>query len=212
MQQMIAASGSSAGRLWWARSGRTTLASALVVESAGRTSMLFSSPPNAPGVDLQSLTRLVREISRDAVDSGVSLVQALIDPLDAPQEAMLIDSGMMLLAELIYMKRDLMSSPPSAEESGEGLIWRDYTQFSESQLGEVISRSYVDSLDCPALRGVRKMSDTIAGHKCSGSFDPHAWWIVACDEQSPPAGCILVNDSVKAPSAIFVGPSPYTIQ
>jgi len=207
MQQMISRAGTAASRLWWARSGRETLAVAVVVESAGRTSMLFFSPPYAPGVDRGQLVRLIGEISRDAVEGGMSLVQALIDPGDSEQIDVLNDSGLILLAELIYMKRDLLTRPPGTQEAREDLTWRNYKQFTEVELGEVISQSYVDSVDCPALRGVREMTDVIAGHKCSGAFCPDGWWIVACGDQAVPAGCILVNDSAKTPSAdiIYMG-------
>ena len=209
-QQMIARAGSAAARLWWARGDRTTLAVALVVEGAGRTSMLFFSPPAAPGVDRQWLVRLIGEISRDAIEGGMSLVQALIEPSDNGQEAVLVDSGMTLLADLIYTKRDLLSCPPGPQSGREDLHWRNYKQFTEAELGEVISRTYADSLDCPALRGVREVSDVIAGHKCSGVFCPEAWWIVGCGDEGSPAGCILVNDLAKAPSAdiVYMGVVP----
>ncbi|MDP6637352.1 MAG: GNAT family N-acetyltransferase [Phycisphaerae bacterium] len=207
IQQMVSRSGSAAIRLWWSRSGRTTLAVALVVEGAGRISMLFFSPPDAPGVDCAQLVRLIGEISRDAVEGGMSLVQALIDPADSEQVAVLVDSGMMLLADLIYMSRNLLSRPPEPKDARDDLTWRNYKQFTEAQLGEVILQSYTDSLDCPALRGVREMPDIIAGHKCSGAFCPEAWWIVGCGDQATPAGCILVNDSIRGPSAdiIYMG-------
>ncbi len=209
MQQMVTKAGSAASRLWWARADRTTLAVALVVEGAGRTSMLFFSPPDAPGVDRQWLVRLIGEISRDAIEGGMSLVQALIEPAGGEREAVLDESGLILLADLIYMNRDLLSSPPRDRDAREDLVWRNYKQFTEVELGEVISKTYVDSMDCPALRGVREMPDVIAGHKCSGVFCPEAWWIVAGDDQAP-AGCILVNDSIRAPSAdiVYMGVVP----
>jgi len=210
MQQMVAKAGSAASRLWWVRADRTTLAVALVVEGAGRTSMLFFSPPDVPGVDRQWLVRLIGEISRDAIEGGMSLVQALIEPGDGEQEAVLNEGGLILLADLVYMNRDLLSSPPRGQSAREGLVWRNYKQFTEVELGEVISRTYVDSLDCPALRGVREMPDVVAGHKCSGVFCPEAWWIVAHGDQAAPAGCILVNDSIKTPVAdiVYMGVVP----
>jgi len=210
MQQMVTKAGSAASRLWWVRADRTTLAVALVIEGSGRTSMLFSSPPGAPGVDRRELVRLISEISRDAIEGGMSLVQALIEPADSEQEAVLAEGGLIQLANLIYMNRDLLSCPPRDQGAREDLVWRNYKQFTEVELGEVISQTYVDSLDCPALRGVREMPDVIAGHKCSGMFCPEAWWIVAHDDQTPPGGCILVNDSIKAPIAdiVYMGVVP----
>ena len=207
MQQMISNVPTAASRLWWARSDRTTHAVAAIIEGVGRTSMIFFSPPYAPGVDPKQLARLISEISKDAINGGMSLVQALIDPRDTEQADVLKNSGMLLLAELIYMRRDLQIRPPEVPEIRQELAWRNYKQFTEAELGEVISQSYADSVDCPALRGVREMTDVIAGHKHSGAFCPEAWWIVDYGDQARPAGCILVNDSTKTPSAdiIYMG-------
>jgi mycothiol synthase len=186
------------------------LAVALVVEGPGRTGMLFFSPPGAPGVDRRVLVRLIGEISRDAIEGGVSLVQVLVDPADSLQQEVLLDSGLTLLAELSYMKRDLMGQPPGPRENRADIVWRNYKQFTEVELGEVISQTYVDSLDCPPLRGLREMPDVISGHKCSGMFCPEAWWILSLAGARRAAGCILVNDSVKAPIAdiIYMGVVP----
>jgi len=210
LRQMMTRYGGPAVTLWWARSGRTTLAAAMVLEGAGRTSMLFCSPVDAPGVDRQWLVRLVGEISRHAIAGGVSLVQALVPPSDLDQLAVLAESGLGVLAELIYMQCDLLSHRTDDRDARGDLEWRSYRQFTETELGEVITLTYRDSLDCPALRGVREMPDIIAGHKCGGVFCPEAWWIVSQVGASAPGGCILVNDSVTAPVAdvVYVGATP----
>ncbi len=210
MQQMVARAGTAASRLWWARSGRKTLASALVVEAVGRTATLFFSPPDTPGVDRKQLSNLIVQISADAVEGGMSLVQSLIEPEETARIEVLAESGMILLADLLYMGRDLLSCPPGRQIDGDELVWRNFQQFTEAELADIISRSYADSLDCPALRGVRDMPDVIAGHKSSGSFCPEAWWIVSCPGESTPTGCIIVNDSVSGPSSdiIYMGVAP----
>ena len=208
MRRMLDRFGPAASRFWRVRSGRKTLAVALVVECVGKTAMLFFSPPDAPGVDRRRLVGLIDKISDDAIDGGMSLTQALIDPQDIAQVELLTDSGLMLLAELIYMKRDLLSCPPPlANEAHDGLVWRNFTQFTQTELADVISRTYADSLDCPRLRGVRQMPDVIAGHKCGGVFCPESWWIVSCPDHATPVGCILVNDSATGMSSdiIYMG-------
>ncbi|MCP4378776.1 MAG: GNAT family N-acetyltransferase, partial [bacterium] len=210
MQQLVSRAAVDAVRFWWARAENVTVAVALAIEGPGRTSMLFFSPPGAPGVDRQSLERLIGEISRDSVKGGVSLVQTLVGPEDVLQQQVLLDSGLTLLAELSYMKRDLMICPPVAQDDREDIVWRNYRQFTEAELGQVISQTYIDSLDCPPLRGLREMQDVVSGHKCSGIFCPEAWWIVSAGAQCRPVGCILVNDSVKVPVAdiVYMGVVP----
>ncbi len=209
MRKMIERAGPSASRLWWTRSGRNILAAALVIESPGHTAGLFFSRPDTPGVDRQRLVELIAAISEDTLDRGVSMVQSLIEPHHFDRIEVLIDSGMFLLADLLYLGLDLLRCPPDRSAEPAGLIWRSYEQFTETQLADVILRTYAESLDCPALRGVRRLEDVITGHKSSGMFCPDAWWIVGYPDQ-PPAGCILVNDSPYGPSAdiIYMGLAP----
>jgi len=171
-------------------------------------SMLFFSPPEAPGVDRVQLSRLIDRICDEAIQGGTPLVQALIERDDAARTEVLTESGLILLADLIYMSRNLLERPSALDRPEDRLTWRNYKQFTEAELADVISRSYVDSLDCPALRGVREMPDVIAGHKSSGMFRPEAWWIVDCDTAA--AGCILVNDSANGMHSdiIYMGLAP----
>jgi len=178
-------------RLWWARRRRRCLAAAMVVERPGGTGMLFRAPPGAPGVDREALTEVVRAISESAL-SRVSMVQAFVAPGAQDERAVLADAGFEMLVELVNIRRDLSDGSPPPEQSPDP-PWslRGYEQFDDSQLGEVISRTYAGSLDCPALCGVRPMADVLAAHKTSGVFRPESWWIFDCAGEA--AGCILVN-------------------
>jgi len=209
MRVMARSRGAQAVRLWWARRKGVPVAAAIVLESPGRTGMLFFCPPDAPGVNRSWLARLVRAISRDAVERGMSMVQALVAPGDRAQLDLLAEGGLRLLAELVYMQRDLVNSPSGAPPAREDLTWRNYRdrQFGEAELADVIAATYASSLDCPMLHGVRQMRDVINGHKHSGAFRPEAWWIVSCKESQDPAGCILVNDAATTMAAdvVYVG-------
>jgi len=73
-------------------------------------------------------------------------------------------------------------------------------------LERIIEATYVDSQDCPRLRGLRRMEDVVASHKASGIFRPQSWWIAAREGQ--PVGCVLVNDSAEdkgAAELVYLG-------
>ena len=209
MRVMSRSRGEQAVRLWWARRKDVPVAAAMVLESPGRTGMLFFCPPDAPGVNGSWLARLVRAISRDAVERGISMVQALVAPDSRAQLDLLAAAGFRLLAELVYMQRDLVNSPSDRPPALEDITWRNYRdrQFGEAELADVIAATYVGTLDCPMLRGVRQMRDVINGHKYNGVFRPEAWWIVSCKQSHDPAGCILVNDAATTMAAdvVYVG-------
>lgn len=198
--------GSRYAALWWARRGRTCVAAALVAESAGRTGMLIYSRPEAAEVDAESLAQLVRQISQDCLQQGLALVQSMTDPAAEAEAAMLRSAGFELLAELSHLKLELPARlPPIGDQ---GLSWRTYGQFSDKQLADVISATYAGSLDVPALVGVRRLPDIIAGHKASGLFQPDSWWVLDADGTA--AGCILMNDALAAGAAevVYLGVLP----
>lgn len=191
---------------WWARRGRDIAAAAMVVANPGKTGMLIHCPPGH-GVQSDILAKVVRNASIQAIQSGLSFVQCLVEPSAATSHEVLNIAGFSLLAELIYMSKALHgdTTPDIAEQS---YTWRHYGQFDDAELAEVISLTYQQSLDCPGLAGLRKMQDVIASHKSSGLFQPGTWWVVSM--QGRPAGCILVNDYLPANAAdvVYLGVAP----
>ena len=168
--------------------------------------MLFHSPPGAVGVDGEALTAVVRNAAADSLKRGMSFVQSLPEAQDSQSVGVLRAAGFERIARLSTMRLDL--SRHAATPEGHDLGWRNHTCFSERELGDVISRTYEGSLDCPRLTGLRRMSDVIASHKAGGVFRPEAWWIA--DRQGRPAGCVLVNDDAAGPGAelVYVGVVP----
>jgi len=196
----------SPSRLWCARRGRTCVGAAMVVERPGRTGLLLCSPPGAPGVDGGAVAMLARAISREALSGGLVMVQLFTRSAARDEIAMIKSAGFDLLAELVYMRLDLPARRSRRDGEAGDVTWRDYGHFSEGELADVIVSTYVNSLDCPALLGVRPMADIIASHKASGVFHPASWWIL--QQGASPAGCILVNHSASLdPTAevVYVG-------
>jgi len=202
LRQLIDQRGRGDVRVWWARRKRRCVAAA-VIENPGKTGMLFHSPATAEGVDTHLLVALLQGICRDALERGMSLVQVLLAEDQKEDVDVLEAAGFERLARLLTLKLALAGAPSPKEAPS--LSWRDHREFDETQLGEVIRRTYRGSLDCPRLAGVRDIRDVIAGHKAAGAFRPEAWWIVDCDGAA--VGCILVNDSPTAPVAeiIYIG-------
>lgn len=176
---------------WRARRGRRTVAAVAVLVGSGRTAMAFVSAPQLPGVDADALAETVGTAGRAVLAEGVSLVQAILLPEDEPTAKALRGGGFVKLAELIYLARSL-DEPLEPHRAEAELEWVDGRRFTDEQLAGVISSTYEQSLDCPALSGVRRMEDILAGHRAVGQVRPEAWWIIR--QGGVPAGCILVND------------------
>jgi len=203
--------GDAGAMLWHARQGRRTVAAAMIVPNPGRFGMVLFSRFGAPGVDPSALATLLGRLWAAGCDSGLAFVQALV-PVEARGDvAVLETAGLEKLAELVYMRLNLIEAA-CASESALGACddwtWRACEQFDEAELCDVIARTYAGSLDCPALTGVRSISDVVAGHKASGTFCPASWWIV--ERGGRPAGCILINGSASpcVAEVVYVGVVP----
>ena len=211
--------GADGAVFWRARRRRRCVAAAMVVPNPGRFGMLLYSSPGSDGVDASALAMLLRRVSAEACRRGLVFVQSLVLPAAGDEAAALESAGLVKLANLLYMRLNLLGPPPPDDsprprESSEApwcpgqLTWRSYDQYDESDLCSTIAATYVGSLDCPGLSGRRVMSDVVAGHKASGTFRPSCWSLVAFDGRA--AGCILVNGSTspRAAEVVYVGVLP----
>lgn len=186
---MLSGRGARRCHFWWARGLLGARAAAMAVRNPGHSAMVYHSPPS-PGGDVSVLARVLGRATDDALAAGAVFVQALLR-LDAHASAEAhIEAGYELLATLVYLRR---SAEPPAEESPTELTWVSLRQSSEAQLARVIADTYVDSRDCPALLGRRRMEHVIAGHKSNGVFRPDSWFLPALAGEC--VGCVLLNDS-----------------
>ena len=186
-------------RLWQvSRDGQVTAAAALV-ENPGRTGMLHCSPLGRKGVDGESLCRLLGFLARDGVARAEP---GAVD--DGPRRPPSRDAGRQGGSEAAGgPDRHAPGGPGRATFSDDPRVrWRHYGQFDEDELAATLRRTYVASLDCPILAGLREIESVIVGHKASGVFEP-AWWQLA-DFDGQAAGCALVNRSERGRQAELV--------
>lgn len=180
------------GRLWVARERGPIVWALLPIISPGRTALLMTPTELWP---VPAAPRLIDAACDFCRELGLSLVQLLLDPKH-PAEHQL--PTFRRVAELNYLqsairRREAVPLLPP------GMRWETYSPQSHAAFLSTISASYRDSLDCPALAGLRDMEDVVTGHKVAGQFDPHYWFLLRRDEQ--PAGVLLLNRMIGADGA-----------
>lgn len=182
----------------------------LGVVGTGRTGVLFvaeRSPSVAEPPTLAERSSLIRqvcdELSRDDPRTGgpgVRLAQSLLEPGESIAAAALEQAGFTRLGELEYLRWIDTGSPASHDApdlTGVGierlvnLSRRVGDARARSMLLQALERSYVDTLDCPELCGLRAPDDVLASHRSVGTFDPRTWWVVT--HHGEPAGCLLLS-------------------
>lgn len=212
--------------------GRPTVRQAvLAVPGSGRTAMLFISGPGPAqevgpvpaqaGERVAALREAFAGLSRS--DRDIVLAQALPEPGEHWAIEACRGAAMVHVGDLAYLRRSLRptgparlnrarSRPPAWPAGVTVVEVRDAEDFEPggdgAALQAALEASYVDTLDCPELCGLRSTRDVLASHMATGKFDPSTWWIVR--EGDEPAGCMLMthcpdHDSVEL---VYLGLGP----
>jgi len=199
----------------------------LAVLGTGRTAMLFLSNPG-PTRSLGSSETQTRELSASIqaalfglqalAPEQVALAQTLVEPEQTWAHRVCIDGGMISVGRLDYMRKPVTQVdlnafvqpawPEGIEVRPIRTLSPDTPNSDRRALIAALDGSYLDTLDCPELCGMRSMDDVVDSHMATGDFDPTRWHLIFKDGH--PAGCCLLthcpeNHSVEL---VYLGIAP----
>lgn len=163
--------------------------------ASSRDNPLGGSSDGSPGTPAAETLRfaLLTQLLDQLSASGVRLIQTLLTSDAATDERLFAQAGFARLADLIYLlgTSAQAAEPPSSRE----LEFEAYRSSSHERFKQVVERTYLGSLDCPALDGVRDIEDVLAGYRVTGRFDPRKWLIVRAAGQD--VGCLILADDPR---------------
>ncbi len=193
----------------------------LVVPTPGRTAMIYISGPDdaqrAPDSSTQHEHRVATLCAafnaiEELMPDRVTLAQALVAPVEHWAHLACLDAGMQQIAELSYQKLvippERLPNPPLRH----GVELRPAGDVSEpgprAALARALERSYIDTMDCPDLCGLRAVDDVIDSHRATGRHDPSLWWVVYLHGQ--PEGALLLSPFPEQSSVelVYLGIGP----
>lgn len=211
VDQFLAFTGSqrlSLDDVWAFWDGQRMVASVLLVPAAGRTAMMFLSPYPAATGNTDPRGELVRAAVAGRDREILRLIQCLLDPAQSREKRALLEGGFHELAILLYLQRAADIPPRPLDVADLGLTVRHWSDEHRPFFAEAIAQSYVDTLDCPGLLGVRPIEDVIEGHRKTGLFHPDFWF--ALHHGDEPAAALLVNEVSQhgAHELVYLGVSP----
>lgn len=175
----------------------------LATVNPGRTATLFASSVRRT-TDIAPIAGLLAVACRELAPLDVAIGQAMADPRETLQVEAFERSGMRRLATLSYLER-ARSGPlsPQDEPWPEDVAVERWEPQRRRELEELLERTYVDTLDCPMLAGIRRREDILEGHLRSGRHEPSLWTILRFaggPRAGTAIGCCLMNSS--PPSAV----------
>ncbi|MBX3364555.1 MAG: GNAT family N-acetyltransferase [Phycisphaeraceae bacterium] len=202
----------------------------LAVCGSGRTATLFLAPPdpakaggspkaepspNSARAERAQVVRAALTHLRGLGRARVALAQALAAPDEPWAATAFSDAGMRCVGTLLYLRRPMENPwgtpgapelPPhfglrSLAEIGNEAAWRPL-------LVDLLDRTYVGTLDCPGLCGLRETSDVLDSHLAVGKWDPRLWFVLFEGERA--VGCMLLSrlPEFRSVELVYIGLSP----
>jgi len=172
-----------------ARRGSRLAGACLAVVQPGRTATVW--PPELVAGDLEITgTKLLSGTQDSLSRRGVRVAQALLDTDAGISAARLASAGFMHAADLLF----LVCGPDQFPDvhPGHQLQFEAYGPENHVQLIDLVERSYVGTLDCPRLNGIRDTADVLDGYRQTGVFDPSRWLLALEGQQH--VGCLLLTE------------------
>jgi ribosomal protein S18 acetylase RimI-like enzyme len=132
----------------------------------------------------------MRSLREKAHADGVAILQVFCDEHDIETPRLLIESGFKELALMVFLERrvsvrDRNLSP--AQDIG----WVGYSPELNKDFADTVESTFEGTLDCPNLPRWSSASETLAGWRRRGTFDPGLWWLARVDGEY--AGCLLLT-------------------
>jgi ribosomal protein S18 acetylase RimI-like enzyme len=180
----------------------------LWVPAPGHTAMIFApSQSEFPEAAVPTGVAVAAALE-DARAYDIVLIQAMLEPADAAGKTVFSQAGLVQLATLTYMERKPPMHPPPSLLPAD-VVLEPYSAKTHALFREAIAESYHDTLDCPALSGMRDVDDVILGHKAVGPFDPQLWSVLLLNGQV--AGCLLLSEipARHGLELVYLGIAPF---
>jgi mycothiol synthase len=190
--------------LWVAGVGDQLGWAVLPIYSPGRTALVLTPSQPPRGGDMVAL---IDRVCQAAGTRGVHLAQVLAEPGAVDMQRVYGECGFQQIAELLYLQSAIRRAP-APPRLPDGCAWHTYGEQTHSLFCRVIASTYMQSLDCPALSGLRDIEDIVAGHRASGEFDPRHWFALTRREE--PVGVALLTrvPRVEMAELVYLGLTP----
>ncbi len=173
-----------------AREDGRLIAAQLAQSLPGRAAVVWQPQfANASKIACEISKQLFDFLKKELLAAGAHLAQALLPIGDMQAAERLAAGGLSHAADLLYLAanldaiRDEPTAPPFAIDC--------FKVGDERRLAALIDRTYVGTLDCPQLDGLRQTADVIAGYQAVGEFQPELWLIAR--DRAEDVGCLLMN-------------------
>ena len=170
-----------------------------VQRAAGNTAVVWATPEvgEVPAALLRSAAAFID-------GHGIPLAQMVVGERDGYSDEQNQRSGFPRFAGLQYLFAEVSPLSAPNELSDDPVVLpreveqRGTLQFvsragdEPQRLGELLEQTYIGTLDCPGLDGIRPMSDVLEGYRRQGRHAPEDWYFV--QQNGRDVGVLLLTE------------------
>jgi mycothiol synthase len=169
----------------------------------GETACLWIAPNRA--ADQQ----LLRAAAAFVDERQIPLTQLVVSADDGYSPAACQAAGFPEFATLAYMYVDLKGRarrvPHPHFRMPPPLRFRGNADAEPERLERVVAQTYVGTLDCPRLDGVRPLSEVLQGYRTQGRYRPEHWYVVQAEEQDVGALILAEHPGLGNWELVYMG-------
>ncbi|MEQ8211208.1 MAG: GNAT family N-acetyltransferase [Lacipirellulaceae bacterium] len=178
-------------------------------ELPGRTGVLW--PPSFAHPQAAELLDKAKEHARS---EKLQLVQMLLAEGESVDESLLKEKDFERLATLEYLWLDPAApaerEDKAADDALADVVFLPNADRYPERLEGILEKTYQDTQDCPALNGVRDLSEVIEGYKKQGMMMPEHWYLLSREGQD--AGVLILASHGSGEEAnwelVYMGIAP----
>ena len=179
----------------------------LLLLNEGATATCLVSPPQNPS-DVQPIRELIQLGVVELRGRAIKLAQTIMAVDDHLLAQAFEQAGFYTLATLTYMERSAQKQT-SVMTSSE-ITFESMEHIPEEVMQRVLQETYIGSLDCPKIHGIRSIEDIIKGHRAQGEYDAALWTVAMWGQE--PVGVLFLSPSPSAQcmELTYLGITPLT--
>ncbi len=138
--------------------------------------VVFWLPQLTPGEDAATAYALAEAVTAACDETSAEMMQVFLAAPSTERIKVLQHVGFRHFADLLYMAADTSQFPMVAPASE--LEYEVYDDTQQKRLMNLVERTYVGTLDCRELDGVRDLENVIYGYQSTGVYRPENWRFV----------------------------------
>ncbi|HEY5312429.1 MAG TPA: hypothetical protein VIK18_07905, partial [Pirellulales bacterium] len=192
IRSLLNESGAGEGR-WrglWVAQRQKTLVGAVWAHFQPGLAVNVWPPRLAAGESDAVADRLLAAVLAEVDSAGIRMAQSLLAPADREDVSRLSAAGFTLLAELMYLVGSCSAGsgvPPELP-----LELEPYSAADRARMESIVDRTYVKSLDCAGLNGIRSGSQLLDEYQSTAANQPGHWFFAR--HEGADVGCLLLAD------------------